>query len=65
MLGGVDGFDEDEAEGEGNKRAVVLGCLLAAKRHALEAFELTDELLDAGTSPIERLWKEPWPGPGR
>ena len=32
---------------------IVLGGLLAAERHALEALELTNELLDAGTSPIE------------
>ena len=45
-LGGVEGFDEDEAEGEGDKGAVVLGGFLAAERHTLEAFELTNELLD-------------------
>ena len=54
----MDGFDEDEAEGEGNNGAVVLGRLLAAERHALEALELTNELLDAGTSSVECSWEE-------
>ena len=51
MLGGVDGFDEDEAEGEGNKGAIVLGGLLAAERHALEALKLSHKLLNAGPEP--------------
>ena len=51
LLGGVDGFDEDEAEGEGNKGAIVLGGLLAAERHALEALEVAHKLLNAGTEP--------------
>ena len=63
-LGGVDGFDEDEAESKGHNGAVVLGRLLAAERHALEAFELAHKLLDTGTSPVERLWEESWPVPG-
>ena len=54
----MDGFDEDEAESKGDKGAVVLGRLLAAERDALEALELTHKLLDAGASPIERLWEE-------
>ena len=58
MLGGVDGFDEDEAESKGHNGAVVLGCLLAAERNSLEALELTDKLLDAGARPIERFRKE-------
>ena len=64
-LGPVDGFREDEPESEGNKGAVVLGRLLAAERHALEALELADELLDASASPIERFWEERGTGPGR
>ena len=36
-LGGLDGFDEDEAEGEGHNGAVGLGGLLATQRQALEA----------------------------
>jgi hypothetical protein len=63
-LGGVDGFDEDEAESKGHHGTVVLGRLLAAQRHALEALELAHELLDAGTSPVERSGEEPRPGPG-
>ena len=51
VLGGVDGFDEDEAESKGHNGTVVLGRLLAAQRHALEALELAHKLLDAGTSP--------------
>jgi hypothetical protein len=58
-LGGVDGFDEDEAESKGHNGAVVSGCLLAAERHALEALELTHKLLDAGAGAIERLREEP------
>src|SRR3954471_4672802 len=64
-LGGVDGFDEDEAESKGHHGSVVLGRLLAAQRHPLEALELTPKLLDAGTSPIERLRKECRPSLGR
>ncbi len=63
-LGGVDGFDEDEAEGEGNDGAVVLGRLLAAERHTLEPLQLAHKLLDAGAGAIERLWEEPRPVPG-
>jgi hypothetical protein len=64
-LGGVDGFEEDEAEGEGDKGAVVLGRLLAAELHALEAFEFPGKLLDAGAGPIERLREEARPVLGR
>src|SRR4029078_6089169 len=49
VLGGVDGFDEDEAEGDGNDGTVVLGRLLAAERHTLEALELAHKLLNAFT----------------
>src|SRR4051794_19005784 len=64
-LGGVDGFDEDEAESKGNDGAVVLGRLLAAQRHTLEALELADELFDAGAGAIERLREEGRPVLGR
>ena len=64
-LGGVDGFDEDEAESEGDNCAVVWGGLLAAQRHTLEALELANELLDAGASPVKRFREEPWPVLGR
>jgi len=39
-LSGLEGFGEDEAESEGNKGTVVLGCLPAAQLHALEALQL-------------------------
>ena len=61
----MDGFDEDEPESKGHNGAVVLGRLLAAQRHTLEPLQLANELLDAGTSPIERLREEPRPGLGR
>ena len=64
-LGGVDGFEEDEAESEGHHGAVVLGCVLAAERHALEALQLANELLNASASLVERSGEEPRPGPGR
>src|SRR4051812_21167919 len=64
VLGGVDGFDEDEAESKGHHGTVVLGRLLAAQRHALEALELAHELLDAGAGAIERLREERWSVPG-
>jgi hypothetical protein len=57
----VDGFDDDESEGERNKGAEVSRGLLAAERNALEAFELADRLLDARARPIERLRKESRP----
>ena len=65
MLGHVDGFDEDEGECESNDGSVVLCCLLATERHALETLELAHSLLDAGASPVERLGEEPRPVPGR
>ena len=54
----MDGFDEDEAEGEGNKGPIGLGGLLAEERNALEAFELTTELVETDTSPVERFHEE-------
>ncbi len=65
MLGGVDGFDEDEAESKGNDGAVVLGRFLAAQRNSLEALELADELFDAGAGAIERRREEGRPVLGR
>lgn len=46
----MDGFDADEGEGESDEGAVVLGCLLAPERHALEALELAHRLLDASAA---------------
>jgi hypothetical protein len=63
-LGGVDGFDEDEAESKGHHGTVVLGRLLAAQRHPLEALQLAHKLLNAGAGAIERSGEEPRPGPG-
>ena len=60
----MDGFDEDEAESKGDKGAIVLGCLLAAERKALEALELAHGLLDARTPPVEGSRKELRPVPG-
>ncbi len=57
----MDGFGKDEAEGECNKGTEVFRRLLAAERNALEALELTDELLDPGARPIQRLRKESGP----
>src|SRR3954471_9383613 len=47
QLGRVDGFDQDEAEGDGDEGTEVLCCLLASKRDPLKAFELADRLFDA------------------
>ena len=60
MLGGVDGFDEDERQCEGDERAVVLCRFLASECDAFEALELADGLLDAGAAPIDRFGKESW-----
>jgi hypothetical protein len=51
FLGGADGSDEDEAESERHKGAVVLGRLHTAERYTLEALQLAHKLLDAGASP--------------
>ena len=61
----MDGFDDDEAEGESDERAEVLVGFLATEGDALEALELADQLLDAGACPVERLRKESWPVSGR
>src|SRR4051794_7759193 len=55
-LGRVDGFDDDEAEGESHEGSEVLVGFLTTERDALEALELADQLLDAGA--VERLRKE-------
>jgi len=57
-LGHVDGSDEDEAEREGDDRAVVLRRLLASERNPLEALRLADQLLDAGAAPVEQPRKK-------
>jgi hypothetical protein len=64
-LGRVDGFDEDEAECEGDEGGEVLVRLLAAEGDALEALELTDQLLDARPRPVERFREEGRPRLGR
>ena len=53
LLGGVDGFDDDEAKSECDEGSEVLARFLAAERQALEALQLTHKLLDTGASPIE------------
>src|SRR4051794_3141683 len=65
LLGGVDGFDDDEAKSKCDEGSEVLVRLLAAERHPLEALQLAHKLLDAGTSPIERLREERRPSLGR
>ena len=61
LLGGVDGFDDDEAESEGDDRAEVLGGFLASECDTLEALEFAHELLDASPCAVERLGEEPRP----
>ena len=46
MLGRVDGFENDEAESEGDERAEVLAGFLTSKRNPLEALQLANKLLD-------------------
>src|SRR5436190_24276335 len=57
-LGRVDGFGEDEHEAESDEGSVVPGGFLATESNALEALELSDALLDAGASAVERFRKE-------
>src|SRR3954471_12560990 len=64
-LGGVDGFDDDEAQSKCDEGSEVLVRLLAAERHPLEALELAHKLLDAGAGAIERLREERRPVLGR
>jgi len=54
----VDGFDEDEAQGEGDDGGEAAFGLLAAQGDALESLQLSEALLDAGTAPVERLREE-------
>src|SRR4051794_18862428 len=63
-LGGVDGFDEDEAESQGDDGAVVLGRLLTPQRHTLGPLQLTHKLLEAGAGAIKHLREELRPGAG-
>jgi len=60
-LGHVDGFYQDEAEGEGDDAGETLGCFLAAKGDAFEALQLAEGLLDARTFLIQELGEERWP----
>ena len=57
-LGGVDGFDQDEAESKREERAVILRRLLASKCDTLEAFELADRLFNACPCLVECFRKE-------
>ena len=58
MLGSVDGFDEDEAQGEGDDGSEAAFGLLAAQGDALESLQFSEALLDAGTAPVKRLREE-------
>src|SRR3954468_570354 len=64
-LGGVDGFDDDEAQSKCDEGSEVLVRLLAAERHPLETLQLAHKLLDAGAGAIERLREERRPVLGR
>ena len=57
----MDGFDQDEGGGKGDERAEVYGGLFAERDDALEAFELSDGLFDAGPSSVERPCEAFWP----
>ena len=61
----MDGFDDDEAEGESDEGSEVLVGFLAPEGDALEALELANQLLDAGAGAVKRLRKESWPVSGR
>ena len=54
----MDGFDEDEAQGECDDGSEGSFGFLAAQGDALEALELSEALLDAGAAPVERLREE-------
>ena len=58
MLGRVDGFDQDEAEGERDEGTVIARSLLATKCDALEALEFADGLLDARPRFVEDFREE-------
>ena len=57
-LGRVDGFDQDEAEGERDEGTVIARSLLATKCDALEALEFADGLLDARPRFVEDFREE-------
>jgi hypothetical protein len=61
VLGHVDGFDEYEAEREGDDGAEVLRRLLTAERNPLEALQLAHGLLDPRPPTIEHSGEESWP----
>ena len=58
LLGRVDGFDQDEAEGERDEGTVIARSLLATKGDALEALEFADGLLDARPRFVEDFREE-------
>ena len=57
-LGRVDGFDQDEAEGERDEGTVIARSFLATKGDALEALEFADGLLDARPRFVEDFREE-------
>ncbi|MET3354329.1 UNVERIFIED_ORG: hypothetical protein ABID33_002240 [Xanthobacter viscosus] len=59
----MDGFDEDEAQGEGDDGGEAAFGLLAAQGDALEPLQFSKALLDAGTAPVKRLREEGRPVP--
>jgi hypothetical protein len=54
----VDGFDQDESGAEGDDSGEVALGFLAAECQTLEAFELSNGVLDSGSAPVERLGEE-------
>ena len=58
LLGRVDGFDQDDAEGERDEGTVIARSLLATKGDALEALEFADGLLDARPRFVEDFREE-------
>ena len=54
----MDGFDQDEAEGERDEGTVIAGSLLATKGDALEALEFADGLLDTRPRFVEDFREE-------
>ena len=57
----MDDFGEDEEQTESDEGTIVPGGFLATESNALEALELSDALLDAGASTVERFRKEGGP----
>ena len=64
MLGRVDGLYQDEHEDKRDDSCVVSGGLLAAKGEALEAFRLSDQLLDPRPQLVKLSRKEARPNLG-